>query len=69
MPCCPQNITSFFNQPTTTIPYTGVKPIVSVIYFVDGEWKVMGVGTEIRFTGSNIVINHGGPATGKVVIK
>jgi hypothetical protein len=36
---------------------------------VDGQWKAIGVGTEIRFTGSNIVINHGGPATGRVVIK
>jgi hypothetical protein len=69
MSCCPQNIIPFAGQSITTIPYTGVKPLVSVVYFVDGQWKAIGVGTEIRFTGSNIVINHGGPATGRVVIK
>lgn len=69
MPCCPQNITSFFNQTSTTISYSGVKPLVSVIYFVDGVWKEAGVFTEIRFTGSNVIVNHGGPATGKIVLK
>lgn len=68
MTCCPVNIVPFFNQITTTIPYTG-NPVVQVMYFIDGQWKIEGVFTEIRFTGGNIVVNHGGMSTGKVIVK
>lgn len=69
MICCPVNITPFFNEDTTTIPFTGDKPIVQVIYFQDGQWTVAGVFTEVKFSGSNIIVNHGGPATGRVILK
>lgn len=64
MTCCPENTIPFVNQATSTIPFTGDKPLVTVSYFIDGVWRALGVMTQIRFVGSNIEIDHGGAATG-----
>lgn len=79
MPCCPSSITFFADVETTTIPYPdlfktefGLKPRVDVYYFDEelGEfYNTNGVpSSEVKFDGSNININHGGPASGYVKI-
>lgn len=69
MPCCELNTTNFVNQATTTIAYAGEfgdKPLVEVIYFIDGQWIQQGVFSNIRIQPTQIFIDHGGPATGIV---
>ena len=67
MICCNENITNFTNQTTTVIGYTEPKPLVTVLYLIDGQWRA-DIATGIKFVGANIVIDHGGPATGVVKI-
>lgn len=79
MACCPVNIIPFSNQLTTTIDYNaGLKaefgnyPKVSLYYFDSSTgdfYEVNGVpGTEVKFDGDNIIVDHGGPATGLLKI-
>jgi len=52
---------------STTIPYTGVKPTVTVAYLQpDGTLLFNGVFTQIDFQPTEIIITHGGPAAGYV---
>lgn len=69
MPCCDLNTTTFVNQLTTTIAYGGEygeRPLVEVIYLVDGQWIQQGVFSNIRIQPGQIFIDHGGPSTGVV---
>lgn len=66
MSCCTINITPFVNQPSTTVPYSGNKPTVSVYYNIDGVWQAAGVATPITYGAASVTVNHGGDATGIV---
>ena len=66
MTCCTQILQPFTNESTTTVPYSGDKPTVSVSYFIDGVWQAMGVMTNWILTATGITVDHGGPATGIV---
>lgn len=67
MSCCNLNITPFASAATTTIPYTGNRPTVSIIYLQDdGTFLQAGVFTQINFTTTDVEIDHGGLASGYV---
>lgn len=74
MTCCAELIITFTGQATTDIPYAnefGAKPMVTVLYFIDGEWQTSGVFTTIKLQGNptnNIHIDHGGIASGVVKV-
>lgn len=67
MACCNNNITSFSLVSSNTIAYTGDKPTVSVIYLQpDGTFLQSGVFTQIIYTTTDVIIYHGGPASGVI---
>lgn len=66
MPCCEVTILPFVNISTTTIPYTGNRPTVSVSYLVDGVWYALGVATVVQINATNVTVTHGGNQTGVV---
>ena len=68
MPCCTPTITTFVNETTTTVPYVGERPTVTVSYLVDGVWYAEGVASVVQVTGSSVVVTHGGASTGVVVM-
>lgn len=69
MICCNITIESFLAQATTTIPYTGNRPTVSVIYLqADGTFLQAGVMIQINIIGTDVVVDHGGIASGFVKI-
>lgn len=56
-------------QATTTVPYTGDKPTISVAYLQpDGTLLVQGVMSQIDFQPTEFIIDHGGPASGVIKI-
>lgn len=76
--CCLPTEVQFANASTTSIIYDSVmqdkygsKPRVYVYYYdsVTGEFYLSTFFTVIKFNGTIINIDHGGPSTGKVVIK
>lgn len=67
--CCDQNTTNFVNQSVTTIAYGGEygeRPLVQVVYYQDGAWVQQGISTQIIIEPGQIVVDHGGPATGLI---
>jgi hypothetical protein len=67
MSCCTVNITSFASEAITTIPWSGVRPTIDVAYLqADGTFLQMGVFTQINFTTTDVIIDHGGTASGYV---
>jgi hypothetical protein len=69
MPCCEQNIVTFVEALTTTIPYYGEygdEPQVDVSYLIDGVWQQAGVFTSISRTPTTITVDHGGAGTGAI---
>lgn len=70
MICCPETIVPFSNQAVTDIPYSleyGNNPLVTPLYFVNGEFIAEGYFPSIKFLGSpvhTVRVDHGGPATG-----
>ena len=58
--CCNTIEQTFVNATSTTIPYTGNKPTVTVAYLIDGVWQAAGVATPITITDSEVVVDHGG---------
>lgn len=74
MTCCPETIVPFNNQAVTDIPYSleyGIKPLVTPLYFVGGEWIAQGMMTSIKLLGTptNLIrVEHGGPASGIIKI-
>lgn len=78
MSCCEQEIQTFVNASTVSIPYTssmlslyGSKPTVSVYYETNTGYEAAGVFTRVELQGNpinTIFIDNGGPATGFVKI-
>jgi len=67
MSCCKESIFSFVNQATTSVGYTGAKPTIQVLYLQpDGSFVQSGIFTQIQITATDIIIDHGGLATGTV---
>jgi hypothetical protein len=67
MICCEQTISAFFNESTTTVPYTGNRPTVTVNYKQpDGSYLAAGIFTLIEVTPTEVIVDHGGPSTGVV---
>lgn len=67
MTCCPLNTISFVNETVTTIPYSGeygVHPLIEVVYFEGSQWIQQGISTQIRIEPGQIVVDHGGAASG-----
>ncbi len=65
MICCTSIIQSFLSESITTIGYTGAKPTVTVAYLQpDGSFITTGVFTNIELTPTQVIIDHGGPASG-----
>lgn len=75
MSCCPAILNSFVNESITSIPYTaelraeyGSNPFVQVVYRNDeNAYQVANVG--ITLSDGNIVVDHGGPMTGLLIIR
>lgn len=77
MPCCSQSVFPFSNAETSTIEYGpalhaahGSIPKVFVLYRDPdtGEFLVAPWYTRIEFSGGQVRVDHGGVATGQVVI-
>jgi hypothetical protein len=79
MTCCPANIITFAGVAFSSIPYSdtmkaqyGADPQVVVYYYDEatgGFYSTNGLpGTEIKFTGSTIEIDHGGIQSGYLKI-
>lgn len=78
MPCCPTTPVQFVDEASTTIAYTpimqeqyGPTPRVFVWYRdeVTGELVASSWFTLMKVQGGNIVVDHGGPSTGFIVIR
>lgn len=57
--CCDITLTPFVNQSTTTVPYSGDRPTVTVSYLVDGVWQVFVQVVTTLLAGS-VIVDHGG---------
>lgn len=69
MTCCPIITKTFVNEMVTTIPYTGLLPIISVGYLQDDSTlQFEGLFYYMQVTPTDIIITHGGPSTGVVKI-
>lgn len=67
MPCCTTNTKNFVQESVTTVPYTGLKPTVDVLYLQpDNTFIGMGVFTQIEITATDVIVSHGGAASGIV---
>lgn len=75
--CCIPTRVNFNNATSTTIAYSpamrkayGVQPRVFVWYFDNntGEFYLSPFFTLMKFDGNNIIVDHGGPNTGFVII-
>jgi len=67
MSCCSIITQVFTSEAITTVPYTGDKPTVSVIYLQpDGTFLSMGISTLIDIQAADVVVDHGGSASGIV---
>jgi hypothetical protein len=76
MNCCEPIISTFLNETETVIPFPasaqdiyGELPTVKILYLQDGEY-IEGTGfiTNIKLDDGEIIINHGGEATGIIKI-
>lgn len=66
MTCCITTITPFVNVASTTIPYSGNKPTVTVSYLIGGVWQTLGVASQIKYGASDVTVDHGGLSTGVI---
>lgn len=75
--CCVPERFQFNNASITSITYTdamrdkyGIQPKVFVYYYdpVTGEYYLSPFFTVMKFDGSTITVDHGGPNTGFVVV-
>lgn len=67
MTCCETILTPFVNESTTTVPYSGDRPTVTVSYLIDGVWNLF-VATVVQLLTGSVVVDHGGASTGVVKI-
>lgn len=78
MSCCDQEIQTFVNASTVSIPYTssmlslyGSRPTINVYYQTTTGYEAAGVFTRVELQGNpinTIFIDNGGPATGFIKI-
>lgn len=75
MNCCPPTIVFFGNASSTTINYFpslaaqyGVDPNVQVYYQDGTEYVLSDDQNEVKFDGTDIVVDHGGPQVGFVKV-
>lgn len=75
MSCCPATIVSFGNVSSTTINYSpslaalyGSDPNVQVYYKDGTEYVLSDDMNEVRFDGTDIVVDHGGAAIGFIKV-
>jgi hypothetical protein len=78
MSCCNPIVVSFFNAATTTVGYGpslqsqfGLAPNVNVSYWDGTQYVNAGITTQVKFNTypvTQIIIDHGGPATGLIRI-
>jgi hypothetical protein len=78
MSCCNPTIVPFFNATSTTVGYGpsmqlqyGQAPNVSVSYWDGTQYVAAGITTQIKFNTypvTQVLIDHGGPATGIIKI-
>lgn len=77
MSCCNPTIITFFNSATTTVAYGpglqsqyGPVPNINVSYWDGTQYVAAGIMTQVKFDYpvTNIMIDHGGPATGLIKI-
>lgn len=77
MACCIPTQYGFTNQAITNIPYDsvlvakyGTHPKVNVLYLdpVTGEYYYAPFFTSVHFTGSAVVVDHGGINSGLITL-
>lgn len=67
MICCNPTIQSFASESISIVNYTGNKPTVSVAYLqTNGTFITIGVMTQIQVTPTQVIIDHGGLASGYI---
>lgn len=67
MSCCATTITPFNNVATSTVPYSGLRPTVDVLYLQpDNTWLAAGVFTQVEITPTEVVVTHGGLSSGLI---
>lgn len=65
MTCCPTILTPFTSETETTVPYTGVQPIVDVAYLQpDNTLQTAGIFTQIEITATDVIVSHGAVSSG-----
>lgn len=70
MTCCSIITQPFLAETVTTVGYTGNRPTVQVAYLQpDGSLLVAGVMTQIDINGGFVTVDHGGVASGFLIIK
>ena len=67
MPCTPYDIIPFANKTSTTIGWAGYTPTVEV-YYLQENGTFQQLNTSITLTTDQVIVDHGGPATGFVKI-
>jgi hypothetical protein len=54
----------------STIPFEGAAPDVEVLYRNEaGEYQYSGMFSQIVIQEGNLVVDHGGPQTGIIILK
>ena len=67
MTCCPSTIFPFIVELVTTVPYTGSRPIVEVLYLMpDMTLQQAGIFTHIEITPTDVIVTHGGLSSGLI---
>jgi hypothetical protein len=59
MECCVNTLIPFVNAISTTVPYSGNKPTVTVSYLIGGVWQALGVVSQIIFGVASVTVDHG----------
>ena len=67
MICCSPTIHAFAGDLVSTVPYTGNRPIVEVLYLMpDSTLQQAGIFTHIEITATDVIVTHGGVSSGLV---
>jgi hypothetical protein len=75
MNCCEPTIVQFVNEASKSVNYSafmvqqyGAEPNVQVYYLQDGEYVLSDDMNQVKFDGTDIVVDLGGPASGFIKI-
>lgn len=69
MTCCEHTYVNFANQSVTSVPWTlTANPVIEVLYQQPNGTYDFAVFTNIKRTPTQIIVDHGGPATGVIKI-